>query len=330
MKQVLEQILVAAWRKPALWLLLLRPLSLLFGLIRAIRYLWLNHCKHKVQLKARVIVVGNISVGGSGKTSLTAYIAQALESQGHRIAVISKGYARQSSLPEPVVVSAMRPLYYGDEPCLLSQQLNSPVVVCDDRLTALQQWQHKADILICDDGLQDYRFIHDCEIALIDGDRGFGNRRLLPEGFLREPVARLNKSDMVLQRSGNNLFPEAEAFFHYRAIGCRQLVTGELLSIEQAHQRWQGQRIDAYAGLANNHSFFDLLARLGFECSNHPLADHHSYSASDFSTTPSIRLMTSKDAVKCLKFADANYWYLEIEIEIDSAVASKLLSCITG
>ena len=330
MKQRLEQILVTAWHKQSPWLLLLRPLSLLFGCIRKLRYFWLNHCRKKVQLKARVVIVGNISVGGSGKTSLTAYIAKTLENQGYSIAIISKGYARKSSLPNPVVVTQTRPTYYGDEPCLLSQQLKSPVIVCDDRLRALQKWQHKADVLICDDGLQDYRFVHDCEIALIDGSRGFGNGRLIPEGFLREPTKRLNQCDMVLQLSGNDLLPEAEGIFYYRAIGFRQLVTGKLLSIEQAHQTWQEQDIEAYAGLANNQSFFDSLQKLGFNCNNHYLADHHNYSSSDFAQTTSIKLMTAKDAVKCYQLADASYWCLEIDIQMDSTTARKLLSFVTG
>ena len=326
----IEKTLVHAWHNQSSWLILFRPLSLLYYLLLTLKNFWFQRLSTAVTLKARTIIIGNISVGGSGKTSVTASIAAMLTQQHYTVAVISKGYGRTAPHPYPVVVDTMDPQRYGDEPCLLAQQLSCPVVVCDDRLKALAAWHDKVHVLICDDGLQDYRFIHDCEIALIDGDTGFGNHKLLPEGFLREPVSRLDQCHLVLQLAGKKQLRQAQALFHYHAIGCRHILSNNFISIEQARTQWHEQQIEAFAGLANNRRFFSFLHDLGFTFQAHSQPDHYSYSVNDFADLSGIKLMTAKDAVKCHSFADESFWYLEIDTQFDQDTHTMLNTIMTG
>jgi tetraacyldisaccharide 4'-kinase len=309
--------------------ILLLPLSLLFGLLAWLRrMLYRRHFLPSVRLPIPVIVVGNINVGGSGKTPLTIWLAQQLIEQGRQPGIISRGYGSKTSLPRPVspVDSAEM---VGDEPLLMAMRKICPVWVGHDRAavgTALLQAHPECDVLISDDGLQHYRLQRDFEIAVIDGDRRFGNSLLLPAGPLRELPSRLSEVDAVVvnggEIKGNEYRMKLEgAAFH------------NLLNPDTVKSSWDfhGLRLYAVAGIGNPQRFFAHLARLGLDAHTRPFPDHHVYTPDElvFPDADAI-LMTEKDAVKCMSFASDNYWALRVDAQIDPALARQILERIAS
>ena len=319
--------LVNAWYNRAGWLIMLRPLSLLFG--------WLAGRRRKRQEAARqpsalpVIVVGNISVGGTGKTPLVLALSRALHDRGITAGILSRGYGGRA--PQyPYMVSADSDVTHtGDEARLLRRHSDGPMVVDPERSRGLQALtaSGRCDVVISDDGLQHYKLWRDIEIVVVDGTRGLGNGWCLPAGPLREPPARLQQVDYVVINGANRAFSEDQLSAGDTPVSTMRLVpeywvkvkTGERADLQALPiPAALDQDIHALAGIGNPQRFFDTLSELGLTVSSHAYADHHAYNAVELAfARDKVLLMTEKDAVKCEAFAGEHWWYLAVSAELE-------------
>lgn len=299
---------------------LLAPLGRLFGAVAAARRaLYARGALRAEHLPVPVIVIGNITVGGTGKTPLAIHLARRLRAAGRRPGVVSRGHGAKGTHPRPVN-PAGDPLDCGDEPLLIARRAGCPVWVGHDRVAAARALlaAHPAcDLLIADDGLQHYRLARDVEIAVVDGERGFGNGRLLPAGPLREPPSRLAAVDAVVV-NGDGPAPAGPApVFRMR------LVPGDLYNLREPSRsepaaRFAGPGVHAVAGIGNPRRFFATLRALGIDAVPHAFPDHHAYAPADLDLREARRIIvTEKDALKCASFADDRIWVLPVEAKLD-------------
>jgi tetraacyldisaccharide 4'-kinase len=315
--------LVRAWYRGAWWLYLLRPAELLFRCIAAIRRAsYRSGLLNTYRAPVPVVIVGNITVGGTGKTPVVVALVQSLQQHGVRVGVISRGYGAKRLRAPYRVEADSTAAHCGDEPLLIYRRTHCPCVVAPSRAAAARALltQEEVDILISDDGLQHYALQRDMEIALLDGERGTGNGFCLPAGPLREPAGRLHTVDIVLYRNG----PDPEQSMHYTPGALVNLASGERRSADPAVL---AQEVHAVAGLAQPEQFFESLIRQGFSVSEHSFADHYNYTAADFSGLQDKPIiMTEKDAVKCRGIAGDNAWYLSIDAQLPAAVTSAVVA----
>ncbi len=299
---------------------LLRPLSGLFAGLGALRrVLFRLGLKQSVRLPVPVIVVGNITAGGTGKTPLTIYLAKSLQALGYRPGIVSRGYGGNTSLPLSVNADS-DPRLSGDEPILLARATNVPVFVFKDRAAAgfaLLAAHPEVDVLLCDDGLQHYRLQRDIELCVVDGVRGFGNGALIPAGPLREPVSRLNTVNAVIVNGGDYVLAHPHVFQ-------MSLVAAPFYSLVNAPlESWHGLRIAAVCGIGHPQRFFNSLKALGLVFTEHAFPDHHSFSADDLPDAEII-LLTEKDAVKLTALADVRMWVLPVSASLAPDLAGWL------
>lgn len=313
------------WYCLSVWHLVLIPLSWLFRLLVALRRLAYRVGLFKsFRLNVPVIVVGNITVGGTGKTPFVIWLVQQLQAAGFKPGVISRGYGVRNSLPLEVTAQS-RAQEVGDEPLLIASRIDMPVFVCRDRVAAARALlvaHPTCDLLISDDGLQHYRLQRDIEIAVVDGQRQFGNGQLLPAGPLREPVSRMQEVDAVVCNGGMAAdYPNTYRMQLQAALLHQVSRPANTLDVDAL----QGKRLLAVAGIGNPERFFAQLRRMGLVFETRVFPDHHPYQAQDLQTQGiDAILMTEKDAVKCRAFADEHCWYLPVEAELQDG----LLSCI--
>lgn len=310
----LEQWINAAWYGRAGWLRLLLPLTYLFRSIAALR----RHFISPQSCGAPVIVVGNISVGGSGKTPAVLALADFCRDRGYRVGIVSRGYGGQAPHYPYLLDETTDPSIAGDEPCLIARRSGLPVAVAPDRLAAakLLVEQQQCNLILSDDGLQHYRLARDIEVLLIDGERGFGNGFCLPVGPLREPISRASSVDLTIINGGSGTL--AGHTMLLPGDTARNLTNGEarLLKDWPAGER----RIHAVAGIGNPARFFNALRSKGFDVIEHAFADHQAFSAElvTFADSHPV-IMTEKDAVKCAQFNLDNSWMLPVDADIDQA-----------
>jgi tetraacyldisaccharide 4'-kinase len=304
--------------------LILFPISLIFRTLVALRReLYRNGILASEKLLLPVIVVGNINVGGTGKTPLTLALAQQLVEHGWHPLIVSRGFGGTSQQPQYVSATSDA-LQVGDEPLLMARRNICPVWIgrnrADTARTALQA-NPQSDVVLCDDGLQHYHLQRDVEIAVIDGARRFGNGLMLPAGPLREPVSRLRKVDAVVV-NGDDAPVGQYAMQLTGNIFYNLLDPAKTTSPADFHSGC----IHAVAGIGNPQRYFHHLETLGISFTPHAFPDHHPYRAADltFSDCDAI-LLTEKDAVKCVAFADARYWVLRVDAQIDSALLENIL-----
>ncbi len=303
--------------------LILFPVSLLFRVLAALRRaLYRSGILSSARLPVPVVVIGNISVGGTGKTPLTLALAQRLIEHGRHPLIVSRGFGGNTS--QQAVGADSSADQVGDEPLLMARRKLCPVWVGTSRAAtarAALQAHPQCDVVLCDDGLQHYRLQRDFEIAVIDGVRGFGNGWLLPAGPLREPVSRLKIVDAVVVNGGETSAGQyamqlSGEIFH-NLIDPEKTATAADL---------RGLRLHAVAGIGHPQRYFRHLETLGLAFTPHAFPDHHPYIASDlaFADCDAI-LQTEKDAVKCAAFADARYWVLRVDARIDPALIDHIL-----
>lgn len=324
--QRLEQYVTHAWYRGARWLWLLWPFSLLTSVVvarRRRRFL----LRPPTPLSVPVVVVGGITVGGSGKTPVVLALIKELQARGKRIGVVSRGYGgAQSSAPQEVSESTPAALG-GDEPVLIKQKTGVPVAVCRDRRKAAERLisKYDLDVILSDDGLQHYQMPRTFEIAIVDGSRGLGNGRLLPMGPLREPPSRLSEVDFVLQRNSE----DAQRRVSYRPTGFRHHSTGKCMEIDQAVDMWGAKNVAAITGLGQPEQFFDLLRTLGLTFTTQALRDHRPISSGTLKATEAqIVVITAKDAVKLSSESDARIWILEIEAVVPNSLIEGVTAVI--
>lgn len=296
---------------PALWLL--RPVECLYRrVVLRKRARFLAGLGDIYRAPVPVLVVGNISVGGTGKTPMILWLIEHCRGLGLRVGVVSRGYgARPPSLPWRVSAEQSAAIA-GDEPLLIVRRSGVPLVIDPDRGRAVRALlaSEPLDLILSDDGLQHYRLARDLELVLIDAERGLGNRRCLPAGPLREPAERLASVDAVLYNGSQD--DRADGFgFALRPNALVNLASGERRPLEHFPP---GQALHAVAGIGNPQRFFRTLQALHWRAVPHPFADHASYSLEALQFSPSLPLvMTEKDAVKCAGFAAPDWWYLAVD-----------------
>ena len=323
--------LVGAWYRPSPPLALL-PLSLLYRLVIALRRI----CYRCGLLRSDhpgvpVIVVGNLAVGGTGKTPLVMWLVSQLRTAGLRPGVVLRGYRasiRTPRLVEPGDSAAL----CGDEALLIAQRTGCPVATGVDRVAASRLLvQAGCNLVIADDGLQHLALRRDLQIVVVDGARGFGNGALLPAGPLREPVSRLAAADLVVV-NGADLQGVSRRVAG--AIGMelqpqepRALVAGVAQSLAQLREA----PVHAVAGTGNPQRFFDLLRSLGITLIEHPFPDHHAFTAGDLAFGDDrLIVMTEKDAVKCRTFATGRMVCLPVLVHLPPEAANALIDRIRG
>ena len=319
------------WSRRGVLARLLWPASLLFGLVALFRKLFYKARIFKsYKAGIPVIVVGNISVGGAGKTPLVLWIADFLKHNGHKPGIVSRGYG--GSVAKGKEAKAVNigsdPAEVGDEPMLLARRSGCPVWVAADRVlaaTTLHRENPEVDVIVADDGLQHYALRRDLEICVVDA-HGLGNRWLLPAGPLREPLSRLRSVDAVLTHgevSGVKGFP-----VKLQGDKLANLVNGMDVRPVQA---FAGQKVHAVAAIGDPRRFFLQLAHLGLKIEPHPFPDHHVFSAKDLDFGDAAPVvMTEKDAVKCKRIAKAHHWVFAVDAVPDPAFGRWLLERLGG
>jgi tetraacyldisaccharide 4'-kinase len=318
----LTERLVDAWYDGHPALALLRPLEWLYRRVvsnKRTRFLAGEGAIYRAPVP--VLVVGNITVGGTGKTPMILWMIEHCRARGLRVGVVSRGYgAKPPSLPWRVTAE-QNASEAGDEPLLIVQRSGVPLMIDPDRSSAVRGLlaAEPLDLILCDDGMQHYRLARDLELVLIDAARGLGNRRCLPAGPLREPVERLNSVDALLYNGAAE--DRADGFgFVLKPTALVNLRTGERQPLSHFPT---GQALHAVAGIGNPQRFFNTLEGLHWRPVPHAFADHALYSAQALTFTPTLPLiMTEKDAVKCRAFAADNWWYLAVDAQPSAAFVS--------
>lgn len=310
-----------AWRHKHRWVESLWVLSLYYiAAIKLRRFLYRKNIFTVTQVPATVIVVGNITVGGAGKTPFVIWLARLLKAQGYRPGIVSRGYGGRAKQFPILVTEHSEAAEVGDEPLLLASHSACPVMVAPNRVQAAQQLiaHHQCDIIVSDDGLQHYALARQLEIVLIDNSLGFGSGLLLPAGPLREPVSRLREADFCLRQSRS-------ADFYLKPL---QFVSVRSPRKTLPLSAFAHQKVHAVAGIANPWRFFDTLTSLGMKVIEHTFMDHHPFAPNDIAFTDLPIVMTEKDAVKCRLFATEQCWYLQVEAEVKETVQHNLLAAV--
>ena len=310
---------------------LLRPASLAFGFLVFFRRLFFKiglFKSHRAGIP--VIVVGNLTAGGSGKTPLVLRVVEILKEHRWRPGIVSRGYGGSARQPREASI-ASDPAEVGDEPMLLARRSGCPVWVAPDRVAACRALREKhpeCDVIVTDDGLQHYALARDVEVCVVDA-RGFGNGFLQPAGPLREPASRLRSVDLVVKHGAHGIEG------HAMVLEGDGLVRFTDARDVRPAKSFAGQRMHAVAGIGDPKRFFLQLARFGIKVVPHPFPDHHLFGAGDFEFGDSDPVvMTEKDAVKCKRIiqesARAQFWVFPVRASLDSAFERRLLEKLGG
>jgi len=279
-----------------------------------------------VETAVPVIVVGNVSVGGTGKTPFVIWLAGQLTQRGRKVGIVTRGYRGKGTVWPQAVTRDSDPAEVGDEPVLLARRTGCPVVAGPDRVACVEALleNHRLDVVISDDGLQHYRLARAFEIAVVDGTRGMGNGLCLPAGPLREPPSRLQEVDAIVVNGPG--FGHAGVF---RAEAVVTKVYGLKGGTERTLESFRAERVHAVAGIGNPQRFFDLLIDAGLDVEGHPLDDHAEITLDDLTfDEPGAVLITEKDAVKCEHLQPDGVWCVVVDFEFDADTAARLMRLI--
>jgi len=315
------------WQKRGLYAWLMMPLSFLYCLVMILRReAYGSGLLKACRIGKPVIVIGNISVGGTGKTPLVIWLANQLARKGIRPAVISRGYGGRAKNFPLLVNSETYAAISGDEPAMIARSLGCPVVIDPDRVAAAKWLVERGlcDVIISDDGLQHLALGRDMEIAVITSDRIAGNGLCLPAGPLRENKSRLKTIDVVISRVKKSALTEHTM----------DLLPGECSRLDNPAMRlplsafWKGP-VHAIAGIGNPEGFFSSLRTAGLEIIPHPFPDHYDYTQADISFADGLPvIMTEKDAIKCSEFATRNHWAVTVCVVVDEGILNAVLEKI--
>ena len=309
----IETTVTRAWQRQAVWLWLLLPISWLYGLITKIRrYAYKIGVLSSYRAPVPVMVIGNISVGGSGKTPLIIALVNYLQDQGIKVGVISRGYGGDTSQMPTLVSATSLPSVVGDEPCLIVNTTGVAMAVSPNRaqaITLLLEAYPDLQLIIADDGLQHYALQRDIEWIVVDAARGFGNKQLLPTGFLREPISRLEDASVIYHESVKTAWTQNEKdsyqhqanrlTMHLKADDMQRLWQPTSFDNQRDGKLEKGSTVHAVSGIGYPQRFFDTLNVLGFDVIGHPYPDHYDFSLAElfqYSNHPIV--VTTKDAVK--------------------------------
>jgi tetraacyldisaccharide 4'-kinase len=302
------------------------PLAMVFsGCVRIRRWLYRVGVLRTVALPVPVIVVGNLAVGGSGKTPLVIWLYNFLKSREFHPGIVSRGYGGRARHWPQQVRTDSDPVTVGDEALLMARRTEAPIAVGPDRVAAAKALieHHGCDVIISDDGLQHYALRRNLEIAVVDGVRRYGNGFCLPAGPLREPLSRLKNVDLVVSRGlgGRGEFPMKYIPQPLQPLR-RSLGRGRSVPTPQ-------QEVHAVAAIGNPDGFFDQLRTLGFRMRRHAFPDHHAFRAEDIQFGDGIPvIMTEKDAVKCERFAGPEHWYMPVRADLPTVFEHRLVELL--
>jgi tetraacyldisaccharide 4'-kinase len=328
MSQGFAERLSDAWYQRAFWPWLFLPLTLLFALILFVRNLF----QAKPSPSAvPVLVVGNITAGGTGKSPLVSCLVRHFESKGLRVGIVSRGYGVKIPGNEVRIVEATsKASAVGDEPLMLKRLLGCDIALSPERALAVDALSKAGvELVIADDGLQHYRMYRDLEVCVIDGKRGLGNGQLLPVGPLRESASRLATVDAIVCNGTLDVDLELPTDVFQTTM---QLVPKEFVrvdgkareSVEAFVEKYKDQAFSAIAAIGNPQRFFDTLTDLGLSCEARAFPDHHAYRQADIDACNSTILMTEKDAAKCRDLDSKDAWFLRVEPELQDNLGERL------
>ncbi len=307
------------------------PLAGMFAVLTAVRRWCYRHgILRVVKLPVPVIVVGNITVGGTGKTPLVIWLSQSLQKQGYRPGIITRGYGGQSKRWPLAVTPQADPMLAGDEAVLLAIRTQVPVMAGPDRVQAAQNLlkENSVNVIISDDGLQHYHLARTLSIILLDGQRCLGNGWRLPAGPLREPAARLKEADFVICKMDSTM----NAALPAGALALR-LSLEHAVNISDGSSRplieFAGQQVHAVAGIGHPQQFFETLGKYGLRVDGRALPDHAELSEADliFDDEAPV-LMTEKDAIKCRDLRLPRHWYVPASVEFAGEDAARILKFV--
>lgn len=338
MTQPAERVLTQSWQRrgPLAWILW--PVSLLFRALSAVRRaLYRTGVLRSFRLPVPVIIVGNIYVGGTGKTPLVIWLVEELRRAGLMPGVISRGYGTRNDTPSPVTPDSL-PESVGDEPALIARRTQCPVTVGRDRVAAAQALlatHPQVNVIVSDDGLQHYRLGRDVEIVLCD-ERGNGNGWMLPAGPLREPPSR--RRDFTVFNTATPSSADGASIFRMELVGeaaVRLSDRRESILLRELVSAGKSRRILAAAGIGNPARFFNMLRAAGLAVEEMPLPDHYDFAANPFAgINADIILITEKDAVKCMRIdtinSDPRIWVVPVTARIDRALANRIVEKCRG
>jgi tetraacyldisaccharide 4'-kinase len=326
MKGMLKRI-EKSWYQGKWWNVWLLPLSAIFFVLSHARRLWLTKISLAKKNKSiPVIVIGNINVGGTGKTPLTCQLVSLLNEQGLKVGIISRGYGSNAPYYPYALAKDESASTVGDEPKLLRDRLDCPVVIGSDRNAAIALLsEQKVDLIISDDGLQHYKMARDYEVVVLDATRQLGNKWLLPAGPLREGAWRLDTVDTVILNGSD----KTERGMEIVPSAWVNAKTGERKDLDF----FAGQQLHAVAGIGNPQRFFTTLKDLSVDFEEHIFPDHHNFIKSDLDVMNEFSaqlVMTEKDWVKCGAFVNESMWYLEIDASLNARLSAKLIKDLTS
>ncbi|MFO7604499.1 MAG: tetraacyldisaccharide 4'-kinase [Gammaproteobacteria bacterium] len=314
-----------SWMERGGLALALRPLAwLLCALVFIRRTAYRLKIFQTTTLPVPVIVIGNISVGGTGKTPLTIWLANYLAKNGYRPGIVSRGYGGKARKWPQQVRADGDPIMVGDEAIVISRRSNCPMAVGPRRVAAAEALikHHDIDIILSDDGMQHYALGRTIEIAVIDGVRRFGNGLCLPAGPLREPIKRLKEVDFIVT---NGIAAQAEVSMRYEGKMLNHLDD----SSEKPLGSLKHETVHAIAGIGNPERFFEQLRRAGLHLIEHVFADHHEFSPKDLDFGDDLPIiMTEKDAVKCRRFLLSNCWYYPVTAILPDEFGLQVLNLL--
>lgn len=339
MKKGLTRFFNYIWYQSAFWHFLLAPLSLLYRLVLFAKSK-INTGSHPASLSVPIIVVGNITVGGTGKTPLVIALVNFLKTQGFRPGVVSRGYGGSHKEKPLLVTPASDVKIIGDEALLIATHTQCPVMICQRRIesTAVLIKEHQCNIIVSDDGLQHKNLPRQYEIVVVDGCRGFGNGFCLPAGPLREPVSRLKTVNSVIVNGKRNTcknIDDIEAA--KKPLFEMELVVNGITSVRdftknRTVESLKDIQLYAVAGIGNPQRFFNTLRELSLSFFERPFPDHYNFKREDFDFLPenALIIMTEKDAVKCQDFANEQFWFLSVSANVDRDLLKSIASLIQG
>ena len=320
----LQQWLERVWYQNGKGRFLLYPLTALYCAVN--QYQRKKQTQNLPEIPCPIIVVGNITVGGTGKTPLTIYITQLLQQEGFKPAIITRGYGGKAPTWPQSVKAETNPALVGDEAVLMASRTGVPVYAGANRLESIQQLleRHDVDVIISDDGMQHYKMPRDIQIAVIDASRMLGNEYCLPAGPLREKKERLDTCDFVILNGGEDAKPP---WFNMALQGdtLYNLKTNETVPLAE----FKDQTVNAVTGIGNPHRFYKTLEQGGLSLKSHSFADHHAFIESDLNFQDDHPIiMTEKDAVKCKAFGEKSMWVLPVEASLNAAFDNQLMELI--
>ena len=310
----LENLIEKVWHSKNIFSLLLFPLSLIY-----ISIIYLRHTLYQLglisitKINAPTIVVGNIVAGGTGKTPLVIWLAKYFKGKGFLPGIVSRGYGGTYLSNIELVKPTSNPLLVGDEPVIIARNTNCPVVVAKKRAKGAKELVEKynCNIILCDDGMQHYSLARDIEIAVIDGQRRFGNNYCFPAGPLREPKNRIFKADLIVSKYNARKCEHKMDYTYNQLVSLNELP--KTIPVSDLH----GMTVHAIAGINNPDHFFSYLRSHKLELIIHKFPDHYSFTKDDVRFDDNFPVvMTEKDAVKCLNYSSDKHWYVPISAEL--------------